>query len=68
VKEDREPNFALFADKPNVAGLDFLEGVLSKVLPKEKIEDMKVQGAAEAEEKAAEAAVEEVGEADAVPA
>lgn len=48
VKEGREPNFELFADKPNVAGLDFLEGVLNKVMPKERIEEMKKQSAEEA--------------------
>lgn len=43
VKEDREPNFDLFVDKPNVTGLDYLEGVLIKVLPIDKIEEMKLQ-------------------------
>lgn len=69
VKEDREPNFALFVDKPNVADLDFLEGVLAKVMPADRIKEMKELGAAEAEEKAqADAPAEEVAEADAVPA
>ena len=66
VKEDREPNFSLFVDKPHVAGLDFLEGVLSKIMPKDKIEDMKNQSVKEAEEgeKPVKAApVEEVAEA-----
>jgi len=44
VKENREPNFEMFVDKPHVAGLDYLEGVLTKILPKEKIEEMKAQG------------------------
>jgi len=43
IREDREPDFSLFADRPNVSGLDNLEGVLSKILPKEKIEEMKLQ-------------------------
>lgn len=60
VKENREPNFELFADKPNVAGLDFLEGVLAKVMPKEKIEEMKAQNV---EEAAAEAPVADAEEA-----
>lgn len=50
VREDREPNFALFVDKPNLAGLDFLEGVLSKIIPKEKIEEMKLQAARDVSE------------------
>lgn len=62
VKEDREPNFALFVDKPNLAGLDYLEGVLVKIMPKEKIEEMKAQGEQEA---AADAPTAEVKEAQA---
>lgn len=54
VKEDREPNFTLFTDKPNLAGLDYLEGVLVKIMPKEKIEEMKAQGEQEAADVPAE--------------
>ena len=49
VKEGREPNYELFIDKPHVAGLDFLEGVLNKVMPKDRIEEMKKQVFAETE-------------------
>lgn len=60
VKEDREPNFDLFADKPHVAGLDYLEGVLTKIMPKERIEDMKAQGEREAEEAQEQAVTDEL--------
>lgn len=41
VKENREPDFSKMVDKPNLAGIDYLEGVLVKVLPAEKIEELK---------------------------
>ena len=41
VKEDREPDFDKMVDKPNLAGIDYLEGVLVKILPAEKIAQLK---------------------------
>ena len=52
VKEGREPNFELFVDKPHVSGLDYLEGVLTKIMPKERIEEMKKLDEADAEPEA----------------
>ena len=41
IREEREPDFEQFIDAPNQAGLSYLEGVLSKILSAEKIEEMK---------------------------
>lgn len=41
VKDGVEPDFSLFVDNKEKAGLMYLEGVLSKVLPPEKIEELK---------------------------
>lgn len=41
VKEDREPDFSSFVDAKDKTGLMYMEGVLSKILPAEKIESLK---------------------------
>lgn len=41
VKEDKEPDFNHLADNPNLVGLSYMEGVLSKVLSEEKIKELK---------------------------
>lgn len=41
IQESREPDFNKFVDNPDQAGLTFMEGVLSKVLSKDKIEELK---------------------------
>lgn len=43
VQEDREPDFSEFLDKPHLSALNYLEGALEKVFPKEKIEALKSQ-------------------------
>jgi len=67
VKEDREPNFDLFVDKPHLAGLDYLEGVLLKILPMEKIEEMKKQEVEAEAESEAEAETEAETEVEVEP-
>lgn len=41
IREDRNPYFDKFADNKSKTDLMYLEGVLSKVLPPEKIEELK---------------------------
>lgn len=46
IKEDREPDYSQFIDSPKLTRFDYLEGVLSKVLPPEKLDELKPQQAA----------------------
>jgi hypothetical protein len=62
VKEDREPNFDQFVDHPEVADFDFLEGVLKKVMPVSRLEEMRKMNE-EAQKEAAEAEVEKAAKA-----
>ena len=41
IREDRQPDFDKFVDDKSKVGLMYLEGVLSKILPLEKIEELK---------------------------
>lgn len=50
VKEGVEPDFDKFVDAPDKAGLLYMEGVLSKILTDEKINELKETPVAEDEE------------------